>query len=292
MEKNNKTASIILAAGRGSRMKDYGGNKTLLPLIPATSPFSGKRPIILHIIENLPPGPKAVVVNHKKEDIHKATHGLGITYCEQPVLNGTGGALLAAMPFLEAVACENLLITMGDVPFVAPETYMSLLRALETHDLVVLGFMPKDKKQYGILEIQGDQVRRIVEWKYWKNDTEENLSVLPVCNSGIYAAKKESLLQSLAVLASKPHVVQKEVNGLVRDLEEFFITDLVEYMPREGHSIGYIISEDENEVMGIDDLSALLKAQEIYQQHLSARSRTKCNGLLYSSISTPISACR
>ena len=266
MEREKKTASIILAAGRGSRMKDYGGNKTLLPLIPAASPFSGSRPIIKHILENLPPGPKAVVVNHKKEDIRKATRNLDITYCEQPVLNGTGGALLAAMPFLEKQKCETLLITMGDVPFVATETYMSLLKALEGHDLVVLGFMPKDKKQYGILEIQGDQVRRIVEWKYWKNFTEENQRILPICNSGIYAAKKESLLHSLSALASKPHVVQKKVNGVVRDLEEFFITDLVEYLPLEGHSIGYIISDDENEVMGIDDLSALLKAQEIYRK--------------------------
>jgi bifunctional UDP-N-acetylglucosamine pyrophosphorylase/glucosamine-1-phosphate N-acetyltransferase len=154
---------------------------------------------------------------------------------------------------------------MGDVPFVAPGTYLSLLRALEIHDLVVLGFTPEDKKQYGVLEIQGNQVRRIVEWKYWKDFTEKNQRTLPVCNSGIYAAKKESLLHSLGVLASKPHMVQKEVNGVVRDLEEFFITDLVEYLPRGGYSTGYIVSDDENEVMGIDDLSALLSAQKLYQ---------------------------
>ncbi len=246
-------------------MKDYGGNKTLLPLVPDASPFSGSRPIIGHIIENLPPGPKAVVVNHRQADIRKATRHLGITYCEQPVLNGTGGALLAAMPFLESLVYENLIITMGDVPFVAPETYLSLLRALEVHDLVVLGFTPQDKRQYGVLEIQGNQVRRIVEWKYWKDFSEENQRALPVCNSGIYGAKKESLLHSLGVLASKPHMVKKEIGGVVRDLEEFFITDLVEYLPREGSSIGYIVSDDENEVMGIDDLSALLRAQKLYQ---------------------------
>lgn len=247
-------------------MKDYGGNKTLLPLIPVASPFSGNRPILKHILDNLPPGPKAVVVNHKKEDIFKATRHLGITYCDQPVLNGTGGALLAALPFLLKQDHETLLITMGDVPFVAPETYLSLLKALEIHDLVILGFKPQDKKQYGILEIQGDQVRRIVEWKYWRNFTTEDQKMLPVCNSGIYAAKKEKLLNSLSVLASKPHVVRKEVNGVMCNQEEFFITDLVEHMPKEGHSIGYIISEDENEVMGIDDLSALLKAQKIYRK--------------------------
>ncbi|MCF8129902.1 MAG: NTP transferase domain-containing protein, partial [Deltaproteobacteria bacterium] len=68
MERDDQTtASIILAAGRGSRMKSYGGSKTLLPLIQGASPYSGRRPILPHIIENLPPGPKAVVVHHKKE---------------------------------------------------------------------------------------------------------------------------------------------------------------------------------------------------------------------------------
>ncbi len=265
MEKQNKTASIILAAGRGSRMKDYKGNKTLLPLVPEVSPFSGKQPILFHIIENLPPGPKAVVVNHKKEDIRKATRHLGITYCEQPALNGTGGALLAAMPFLKQEDYEHLIITMGDVPFVAPGTYRTMIEALETHGLVVLGFMPKDKKQYGVLEIRENQVRKIVEWKYWKSYPKEKQRALTVCNSGIYAAKKETLLHSLSVLASKPHVVQKEVNGVIRDQKEFFITDMVEHLALEGHAIGCIIADDENEVMGIDDLSALLRAQKIYR---------------------------
>jgi len=264
MERDDKTASIILAAGRGSRMQGYRGAKTLLPLIPTDSPYSGKRPIILHIIDNLPPGPKAVVVNHRKEDVQKVTQHLDVVYCEQPVLNGTGGALLAARPFLEHQVCETLLITMGDVPFVAPGTYKALLSALDSHDLVVLGFKPEDKKQYGVLEIEENQVRRIVEWKYWKDFPEEKQRILPVCNSGIYAAKRVSLLQSLSVLASNPHVVQKEINGVVCDQEEFFITDLVEYLLRGGQSVGYIVARNEDEVMGVDDLSALQKAQKIY----------------------------
>jgi hypothetical protein len=32
-------ASIIFAAGYGSRMKDFTGNKTLLPLMPASNIF-------------------------------------------------------------------------------------------------------------------------------------------------------------------------------------------------------------------------------------------------------------
>ncbi len=265
MEPIGKAASIIMAAGRGSRMKGYDGAKTLLPLVAGDTPYSGSMPILLHIIENLPPGPKAVVVNHRKEDIIAATHHLDVTYLEQPVLNGTGGALLAARPFLEQEGYENLVITMGDVPFVKPGTYGSLLESLDHHPLMILGFKPQNKKQYGVLEIHGDRVRRIIEWKYWRDYPKQRQDSLSICNSGIYAAKRENLLESLSVLASKPHLVRKEINGVIRHQEEFFITDLVEYLPLN-HSVGYIVSGNEDEVMGIDDFSALLSAQEIYGQ--------------------------
>ena len=113
-----ETASVILAAGRGSRMKGYIGNKTLLPLKPGKTAYEGTYPIIYNILSNLPPGPRVVIVNHAKEDVIAATKDLGVTIREQPELNGTGGALLAAAPFLETVTCDTLIITMGDVPLV------------------------------------------------------------------------------------------------------------------------------------------------------------------------------
>ena len=48
-------------------------------------------------------------------------------------------------------------------------------------------------------------------------------------------------------------------------MQEYFITDLVEYMHDDGLSVGFVISEDEEEVMGVDDLPALIKAQQIFR---------------------------
>ncbi len=263
-----KTASLILAAGRGTRMKGYSGNKTLLPLIPEKSAYEGTAPILFQILTNLPPGPKAVIVNHKKEDVIKAIRDLGLTHWEQPELNGTGGALLAAIHFLKTAIYDTLVMTMGDVPFVKADTYMELLRTLKNHALVVLGFEPASRKQYGVLEVTGDQVAKIIEWRYWNKYPEERKQALSICNSGIYAAKKEALLRYLPVLASRPHFVPKEIDGKLRVVKEFFITDLIEYMHDDGLSIGYIIAEDEEEVMGIDDLHALTRAQDIYRLRL------------------------
>jgi bifunctional UDP-N-acetylglucosamine pyrophosphorylase/glucosamine-1-phosphate N-acetyltransferase len=261
-----EAASVIMAAGRGSRMRGFEGNKTLLPLVSGPSPLEGSDPILLHILNSLPPGPKAAVVNHKKEDVIHATRSLGLTYCEQPVLNGTGGALLAAREFLEARDQDRFIITMGDVPFVKNATYLRLLNGLEDSSLIVLGFCPEDKKQYGVLETDGGRVTKITEWKYWRTFSKEHQQRLRICNSGIYGARKMDLLQNLLVLEKRPHAVTKERNGKMVEVEEFFITDLVELMVEGGLKVGYVIADDETEVMGVDDLPSLIKAQEIFKQ--------------------------
>ena len=258
-----------MAAGRGSRMKEYAGNKTLLPLIPGESPFSGSRPILLNIIGSLPVGPKALIVNFRKDEMIAATAGHELLYYEQPELNGTGGALLAAETFLNDYPFENLIITMGDVPFVKKETYRKLMAALGDNSMVVLGFRPGDKKQYGVLETDGQKVQRITEWKYWQKYSKEKQAELTLCNSGIYAARKDDILNYIPVLASKPQIVQKEVDGKTVDIKEYFLTDIIEYMVKDGLAVGCVVTDDESETMGIDDSTALIKAQAIYRSKKS-----------------------
>ncbi len=260
------TSSIIMAAGRGSRMKGYDGNKTLLPLVRGRSAIEGEQPILLYILENLPSGPKAVIVHHKKEQVVAATSALNISHLEQPVLNGTGGALLAASAFVESLDSENIIITMGDVPFVKKTTYDYLIESLSQNNLMVLGFSPEDKKKYGVIEIENEKVRKITEWKYWSEYSVETQAALSICNSGIYAVQRETLLRYLPLLAREPQRVMKEVNGKVVEIEEFFITDLVEYMVEDGLSVGYVVAEDEIETMGIDDMSSLEMAQGLFRQ--------------------------
>jgi len=264
LNKDTIIASVIFAAGKGSRMKGYEGNKTLLPLIAGESPFKGGQTILLRIIKNLPPGPKAVVVNYRKEDVIRITRGLNLTYCEQPQINGTGGALLAAGEFLENTSFDRLLITMGDIPLVRTSTFENLLKALDYNQMAVLGFQPRDKKEYGVLEITDGKVKRITEWKYWKEYPKEKQDALDICNSGIYAVSRDALLSYLKILGRNPHKVIKEREGRMVEVEEFFITDLVELMSNDGLEVGYSLPEDEYEVMGVDDLQSLEKAREIY----------------------------
>ncbi len=162
-------ASLVFAAGRGTRMKGYSGNKTLLPLIPAKSRYQGVRPLIREVLDNLPAGPRGIVVNYLAEEVRRVTEGQGISFVYQPVTNGTGGALLAARSFLNTADADRVIITMGDVPLIRPATYFRLLELLGHCELALLAFACKDRGQYGMIEMEGEQVTRIVEWKYWKD---------------------------------------------------------------------------------------------------------------------------
>ncbi len=189
-------------------------------------------------------------------------YSLDLTYCEQPVLNGTGGALLASRGFIEKYDCDRLLITMGDVPLVRRSTFETLLKILEDCQMAVLGFRPEDKKEYGVLEIDNGRVKRIIEWKYWRLYPEEDQKRFEICNSGIYVVRKNDLIRFLDILETRPHKVMKERDGRLSEVEEFFITDLIEIMNNAGLMTGYALAEDEDEVMGVDDMQSLIKVQE------------------------------
>jgi bifunctional N-acetylglucosamine-1-phosphate-uridyltransferase/glucosamine-1-phosphate-acetyltransferase GlmU-like protein len=260
-------ASIIFAAGKGSRMTGYDGNKTLLPLVPTTSIYQGSQPILLNVIRSLPSGPKGIVVNYRADEVRAAAAGSDIQFILQPVTNGTGGALLSARPFLESVSAGTVIITMGDVPLIRLATYLQLVSQLESNDLVVLAFESEDKAQYGMLEMEADRVKAVVEWKYWRGFPEARQAELRFCNAGVYAAKRPLLLHYLDLLALRPHHVQKEWEGKPVTIEEYFITDLVELMSQDERCVG-MISVSEEEVTGVDTPEALKRVQKRYRREL------------------------
>lgn len=246
-------------------MKGYEGNKALLPLIPEKGPYGGTRPMLLEILKNLPKGPKGVVVHHHKDAVIAATKGLKVSYWEQHDLNGTGGALLAARGFIETELFDHLIVTMGDVPLVKTETYLNLTDKLAHDHLTVLGFRPESKKRYGVLETDGDQVKRIIEWESRHRRSTARRNRLRICNSGIYAFRKSILNQTLSMLASTPHLVTKTVHGKASPVKEYFITDAVQYLHEAGFKVGYLMTERPEEVMGVDDSEALKNAQAIFR---------------------------
>ncbi|NTV43787.1 MAG: NTP transferase domain-containing protein [Syntrophobacteraceae bacterium] len=259
-----QAASVVFAAGKGSRMHGFEGNKTLLPLVPGASLYEGERPMLLEVLSNLPPGPKGIVVHHRADDVQSATEGLGVQYIFQPETNGTGGALLAAGPFLESVEDDNVIVTMGDVPLIRRSTYSQLIAQLKDHAFVLLAFEPVDRAQYGMIEMDEGEILRIVEWKYWSLYDASRQKQLRYCNAGVYAARRPVLLHTLELLARNPHAVRKQRGDAWVTIQEYFLTDLVEMMHADGLRTA-MVEAPEEEVMGVDTPEMLSTVQRIYR---------------------------
>ncbi len=257
-------ASLVFAAGRGTRMKGYPGNKTLLPLIPAKSPYEGARPLIREVLDNLPPGPEG---NRgqlpRRNEVRRATEGPGISFIHQPVINGTGGALLAAHSFLDSADADRVIITMGDVPLIQSATYSRLIHLLDRYELALLGFECKDRANYGMIETDGERVKGIVEWKYWKDFPLERQSGLKYCNAGVYAARRTTLLRYMVRMAERPHEVRKLRDGAWLTIKEYFLTDLAEMMNGDGLLVA-MTSVPQEEATGVDSPESLLVVQKLY----------------------------
>jgi bifunctional UDP-N-acetylglucosamine pyrophosphorylase / glucosamine-1-phosphate N-acetyltransferase len=265
-EKGADAVSIVFAAGKGTRMLGYAGNKTLLPLIPKTSLYDGDHPLLLEVLMNLPPGPVGIVVNHCAADVKRIAKNLAAAFIAQPVTNGTGGALLAARSFLETVTREAVIITMGDVPLIRRTTYAKLIQMLADNGLAILAFQPRDRAQYGMLEIDEERVLRIVEWKYWRTYSREQQARLKFCNAGVYAAKRSVLLEYLDHLAKQPHLVRKQQGDEWVTIKEYFLTDLVELMSNNELPVGWVVA-GEGEVAGVDTPEALATVQRRYLEN-------------------------
>lgn len=267
-------ASIVFAAGKGTRMTGYNGNKTLLPLFPGASLFEGNRPLIREVLDNLPAGPKRIVINHCAAEVRAATRAPGVEYILQQQTNGTGGALLAARPFLESARPGFVIITMGDVPLIRQYTYRSLVERLGTCQMAVLAFEPKNRAQYGMLEIDGKKVVRIVEWCEWSSEKfpPQRREALQYCNAGVYAVKRAVLLNYMQKLLERSHVVRKTVDGREVTIREYFITDLVEMMNADGLQVGYEVASEE-EVIGVDTPESLEIVQRLYSDMLTGGSK-------------------
>ncbi len=117
--------AVILAAGKGTRMKDLT-NELPKPMLPVQG-----KPILEHILEGLRSvGIRefCIVTGWRKEVIEEyfadgARWGVRIEYAEQKVQDGTGKAPELAKSF---AGNEAFLLTYGDI-LVKPETYAQML---------------------------------------------------------------------------------------------------------------------------------------------------------------------
>src|SRR5258706_7020106 len=117
--------AVILAAGKGTRMRDLT-NELPKPMLKVQG-----KPILQHIIEGLTQNGIRdifIVTGYRAETIEEhfkdgGQFGVNVTYGRQMVQDGTGKALELAKEF---VGSDPLLLTYGDI-LVKPDTYSQML---------------------------------------------------------------------------------------------------------------------------------------------------------------------
>ena len=206
----DKIAAIILGAGKGTRMKS-DLPKVLMPV--------GGKSMIRHIIdtlEELKVDNIVTVIAPDGDAVKKEVSPYPT--CVQEKQLGTGHAVLSARDEFRGFK-GDILVIFGDQPLYTKESIRKLLRRrAQGYSVVCMGFRPEDPARYGRLVMDGDHLKKIVEFK----DATDEEKAITFCNSGIMCFDGEKLFEILGAISNE------------NAAHEYYLTDAVEIALRMG----------------------------------------------------------
>ncbi|HVQ10080.1 MAG TPA: bifunctional UDP-N-acetylglucosamine diphosphorylase/glucosamine-1-phosphate N-acetyltransferase GlmU [Allosphingosinicella sp.] len=236
-------AAIILAAGKGTRMKS--------DLHKVLHPIAG-RPMLAHLLAGvaaLDPARTVVVVGDKSEQVEPlvAAHD-GVVVVQDPQ-EGTAHAVRQAEAALAGFD-GDVLILYADTPFVTAATMAAMVgRLAEVEGAVVVAFRPADPKHYGrILAEPGGRILKMVEYK----DASVEERAVGLCNSGLMAVRSDDLWPLLARV------------GNDNAAREYYLPDIVMIAAADGRASA-AIEVPADEVEGINSRAELAAAEAAWQ---------------------------
>ena len=240
MESKGKLAVVIMAAGKGTRLKSQR---------PKVLHEIGGKPLLTHVISAasrvVAPADIYVVIGHQAEKVLTAVASTGVAFVEQIEQRGTGHAIQCAR--LAIAGYENILVLSGDVPLIRPETITQLwqFHQAEQAAMTILTAAPGDPTGYGRVlrkSAKSPEVEAIVEQKALTAKQES----LREINSGIYAFKTAPLLARLDLL---------DANNANQEL---MLTDMAGLLRSAGERVVAIEAADAEEVLGANTIAELV----------------------------------
>ncbi|MBL8710735.1 MAG: bifunctional UDP-N-acetylglucosamine diphosphorylase/glucosamine-1-phosphate N-acetyltransferase GlmU [Rhodospirillaceae bacterium] len=238
-----RVAAIILAAGKGTRMKSA---------LPKVMHKIAGRSMIGHVLANLAPlQPQRVVavIAPDMDPVRQEVAPLPVAIQAEQL--GTAHAVRCAREAMGAQA-GTVLILFGDTPFVATATLRKLVERRAAKDepaVVVLGMRPADAGAYGrlVLDRQGD-LERIVEFK----EASATERAITLCNSGVMAVDGAILWTLLDLIRND------NAKG------EYYLTDIVALARADGRNCA-VVEAPEAELLGVNSRAELAIAEALYQ---------------------------
>ncbi len=247
MKAQSSLATIILAAGKGTRMKSDLA-KVLHEVF--------FEPMVHHVVRAVQPlaaDRSIVMVGHQREAVEAVLTDFGLTCVEQKEQNGTGHAVLCAETELRDFH-GNVLILCGDSPLLLTEHLEEMLAVHTSTDtpLTIVTTSLDNPKNYG--RIISDETGSVLEIVEEKDATEDQRKIKEI-NAGIYCVDKTFLFKALK------EVTTDNSQG------EMYLTDIVAIAVRSGLHVQKYEHPVPDHVLGVNSRVELSKA------HLELQAR-------------------
>ena len=251
----NEFATIILAAGKGTRMKSA---------LPKVMHSAAGKPMLQHVLDAaITAGAiRNVVVVGFGADIVRASIGEQADYAEQNEQKGTGHAVMMA----ETALCDFngvVMVLCGDTPLLMPDTLSILYRQhIETKAAATVLSAKMPDAGYGrVIRNDDGRVLRIVE----KKDCSATELVVDEYNSGIYCFDCKKLFAALKELT--PNNAQGE----------YYLTDVISVLNNQHEKVWAVVVGDWQETIGVNSRVELAQADKIIRDRI--REKHLLNGV-------------
>ena len=245
---SGRLAVVILAAGKGTRMKSD---------LPKVMHEIAGKPMLRHVIDTcgrLSPAHMVVVAGPGMPSVEAAAAPHALAH--QLEQRGTGHAVGCARPAFGDQQFDEVLVVYGDTPLITAETLARMVEERRRTDaaVVVLGMRVAPPNAYGrlVLDAAGN-LDAIVE----AAEAAPEALRLDLCNSG--------------VMVIDGHVLFDLVDRVQADNSkgEFYLTDIVGIARGDGR-LARVVEAPVDELVGVNSRADLAAAEAILQQRLRA----------------------
>lgn len=237
--------AVILAAGKGTRMKSVTTPKVLHQIMGKT--LLG---YVLDSVKNFA-SEEFVIVGHHAEEVEKfvkENYTNAKTTLQSPQL-GTGHAVSMVCPMLKDYD-GMVLILCGDTPLITEETLKSFVDFHKTNnsDITVMSTIFENPTGYGrIIREDDSSLKCIVEEK----DANSEQKAVKEVNAGIYCLNWGKIKDAFSQLKSN------NAQG------EYYLTDIIAWGKEKNLSVNTYVLEDSDQIYGINSRLNLAKASKM-----------------------------
>ena len=246
MEKTIK--SIILAAGKGTRMKSK------MPKV--LHRVCGKAMVEWVIDEAAKSGSDniCVIVGDKAQMVKDALEGRNVSFAMQSEQLGTGHAVMQAGDFIDDD--KDVVILCGDTPLITAETIKEFVafHRMKNNSVSVISAIVEDSAGYG--HIIRDEKGNFVKNVEYKDATDEEKLVKEI-NTGIYCFKGKDLKEALSKINNN------NAQG------EYYLPDTLEIILKEGKGVDAVAVGDEKEFAGVNSRVQLAEAEKVLKERIN-----------------------